>query len=481
MKKQLGFKCVLVISAGTLLWSFYGCSGTPDTRTAMPVEVPEAFSSAGTIALPDKWWQSFEDPALDILVEEGLKQNFSIRSTWDRLRQAEQVAAKAGASLLPSVTYEGAAVRTRRDTNDNISYSTAYTVGVAASYEVDLWGRVRSTQQAAALDAIAAREDVASAAITLSAAIAKTWYQLVEAWLQEKLVARQVETNEQVLAIITLQFRQGQVGAANIFRQRQLVESTRGQLINYQETAALLQHQLAILIGKTPGNWKPEVSDFLLTVSELPDTGVPSELLQRRPDLRSAQNAIAAADYRVSSAIADQYPRIGLSASAETNAARVRDLFDDWLASVAASAVGPVFDAGLRRAEVERTRAVLSERINTYAQKMLTAIGEVENAIQQEYYQRQSIANLQQQLVLAGQVSERTRESYLKGQVDYIRVLDALVSRQTLERNELSARRVLIDYRIDLCRSIAGGWELTQPKPATLQSEHQLTMRSLHE
>ncbi len=114
--------------------------------------------------------------------------------------------------MLPEVNYEGSARRTRQDYSNQVNYSNLYSAGMTVSYEADLWGRVKSVEQAAALDAMAAQEDVAAAAVTLSAAIAKAWYQRVEAGLQELLIAGQVETNEQVLSIITLQFRQGQVG-----------------------------------------------------------------------------------------------------------------------------------------------------------------------------------------------------------------------------------------------------------------------------
>lgn len=466
-------------SAGLLLLILCSCTVAPQGHLVAPVELPPAHSDSGAMPLPDKWWQAFEDAALDALIEEGLANNFSIRTAWDRLRQAEQTAIRTGADLLPDVDYQGSARRTRRDTNDQVIYTSDYSAGLAAGYEVDLWGRVRSLEQAATLDARAAAEDVAAAAVTLSAAIARVWYQWVEAGLLEQLIAAQEETNEQVLTIITLQFRQGQVGAANVFRQRQFVEATRGQLIAAQERTELLAHQLAILLGKAPGTWTPQFAGELITLPPLPDTGIPSELLQRRPDLRSTANAIYAADRRVYAAIANHYPRIALSASVETGSTRIGDLFDNWAASLAANIVGPLFDAGFRRAETERLRAVLSERINAYAQQTLFAVAEVEDALRQEHYQMLAIANLQQQLDLSRQVYERTRESYIKGQLDYLRVLDALVSSQTLERNELTARRVLIDRRIDLCRSIAGGWEMPRPEPATLEPEYLLSMRNI--
>jgi len=443
-----------------------GCRPVAKMLPPWPLDLPEGFSQTGAAQLPDKWWHVFGDPVLDGLIEEGVSQNFTIRSAWDRLRQAEAIAARTGATLLPDADYTAGARRTRQELNDQTLYSTRYNVGLAAAYEVDIWGRVHSSVQAAALDAAAAQEEVYAAAITLSANIARTWYQLVESRLQERLIADQIQTNENVLSIITLQFRQGQVGAANVFRQRQFVEATRGQLINAQERTALLTHQLAILLGKTPGVWQPQESELLVVPAELPATGIPSETLMRRPDLRSAAQAIAAADYRVYAAVAEQYPRISLSAGVETDSASTRDLFDNWLASLAANVVGPLFDGGARRAETERNRAVLSERIHNFAQKTLAAVGEVEDALRQDQYQKQSIANIQQQLALVERVYERTRESYLKGQLDYLRVLDALASRQTLQRNELTERRLLLEYRINLCRAIAGGWPMERPEIA---------------
>lgn len=448
---------------------FTGCV-TVERKAVLPVvPSPEAFSDSGHAALPAKWWQSFHDAELNDLIEQGLDGNFTIRAAWDRLSQAEQIAAKSGAALLPNVDYEAGAGRTRQEASGTTTYRSSYSIGLAAAYEVDLWGRVRSTQQAAVLDAEAVKENVQAAAITLSASIAKTWYQLAEAKQQADVIRNQADTNQKVLDIITLQFKQGQINAADVFRQRQLVESSRGQLIQIEETIVLLQHQLSLLLGRNPGQWWAQDTIDLLTPGELPDTSIPSEVLQRRPDVLSAYKAIQAADLRAAAAVADQYPRISIAATAETSSSRARDLFDDWLANLAVNLTGPLFDAGYQKAEVKRARAVLSESINNYAQTTLEAIKEVEDAINQEYYQRQYITSLQGQLELARKTLESTRINYLNGQLDYLRVLDSLVSVQSLERNELAARRELVEYRIDLCRAIAGGWEMTRPEQAKLQ------------
>ena len=454
-----------------------GCAFVRRKEPQPPVDTADSFSATGVVPLPEKWWESLNDPRLNDLIERALGNNFSIRSAWDRLSQAEQIAVKSGAKLLPDLNYRAEARRTRTEAEARSTptasegagtSSTNYSLGLIASYELDLWGRVRSSRQAAALDAESARENVSAAAITLSANVAKTWYQLAEAKQQSAVIQQQLENNQKVLDLITLQFRNGKADASDVLRQRQLIESSRGHLIQTREAIVLLQHQLSVLLGKRPGQWWSEETIDLIELSALPQVQVPSITLQQRPDVISAYKAVQAADLRVASAIADQYPSISITATAETSGADVGDLFDNWLASLAANILGPIFSGGTRKAEVERTRALLSQSVNDYGQKILLAIKEVEDAINQEYYQRQYVESLQQQFELAGQVYERTRQSYIKGKLGYLRVLESLISQQTLERNELSARRVLIERRIDLCRSIAGSWELKRPESAEL-------------
>ena len=459
----------MILTGAGLLFTGAGCRQIEPGNVRVSFELPETFSSTGTEQLPEQWWQSFNDPNLNVLIEQALSDNFSIRSAWDRLTQAEQIAIKTGASVYPSVSYQAGASRTRQEVGDTTAYASEYSAGLAASYEIDLWGGIQSSKQAAVMDVRAAQESVNTSAMSLSAAIAKTWYQLAEARQKSQVIVQQYETNNKVLKVIRLQFRQGQAKAADVFRQQQLAESSRGQYIQNEETVVLLQHQLSVLIGKTPGTWWSDEPIDLVSLGQMPTVDVPSVVIQRRPDVRAAYNAVLAADYRAAVAIADQYPAISLSGVVETSGSKAHDLFDDWLANLAANLTGPLFDAGFRKAEVRRSKAVLSERLNDYSQLVLESLQDVEDAIGREYYQRQYVENLQQQLQLSRQVYERTRQNYIKGQVDYIRVLESLVSQQTLERNELTARRTLIERRIDLCRAIASGWPLSRPEPATLE------------
>jgi outer membrane protein TolC len=260
----------------------------------------------------------------------------------------------------------------------------------------------------------------------------------------------------------------GKVWASDVFRQKQLVEASQGQLIQAEEQAKLLQHRLCVLVGRSPDQAWADQAMALIDLPPLPATGIPASMIQKRPDVASAFYAIRAADQRTAVAIANKYPAINLTGTLTTSESRVEALFDDWLASLAGSLAGPLFDAGLREAEAQRTRAVLSQAIHTYKQTVLESLKEVEDALVQETAQRAYIANLGMQLDLAKTAYDRIGQRYRYGQLDYLRVLESLESQQRLERSQLTAQRFLIDRRIDLCRALAGAWDMDRPEIASL-------------
>ncbi|HEX42883.1 MAG TPA: TolC family protein [Phycisphaerales bacterium] len=452
------------ILAGILVTMGGGCRRAVQ-EPILPVAVPETFSVSGTRPMVERWWEHFDDGQLNGLVDEALGGNFDLQAAWDRLAQAEAVARRAEATVWPWVDWTGSASTSRRDAKATGTTETqAHSLGLAAGYEVDLWGELASTRRAAWLDVEAQQEAVDTAAITISASVAATWYQLAEARAQVRIAQAQIVANKDVLEIVTVQFRNAVARAADVLRQRQLVASTESQLIAAQETVEVLQYRLAALLGRTPELAWGDRPVGLADVGELPAVGLPTEVLWRRPDVRQGYRQLQAADQRLAAAIADQYPRLSLSAGVSTfSGAPVRDLFRDWLTTLAANVAGPVFDAGLRKAEVERQRAIVSERVHTWSGTVLKALAEVETALSQERQQAMFLSSIREQLELARQTYERNRESFMKGQVDYIRVLESLQSLQALERSEVTARRTLIGRRIDLYRATAGSWDKPRP------------------
>lgn len=433
-------------------------------RVQTPVAVPEKFSQSGGEAAPAKWWTAFGDEDLNALVDEALAGNLTLRTTWDRLEQARAVARKSGAPLQPSLTGEAGAARTAsRTVGLGRSYRTDLSFGLVASYELDLWGRIRSTRDAADMDVRASQEDLRAAAITLAAQVAAAWYDLIEQRGQRTLLDGQIRTNQEYAELVSLRFGRGRVPVTDVLQQRQLVESTQAEKVLVDSRLAVLAHQLAALLGRPPSQAAAAPQGTLPTPGPLPATGLPAALIRRRPDVRAAYHAVRAADLRVAAAIADRFPRVSLTARAETSAGRLHDLFDNWLASLAANLTAPLLDGGLREAEVDRTRAAACERLHAYGQTTLNALTEVEDALAQERQQRRYVASLARQLDLSRKALAQTRERYTKGLTDYLRVLSTLQAHQRLERESLRARRELLGYRIDLYRALAGGWPMPAP------------------
>ncbi len=477
--KFFGSFALLVFALGA------GCAA-PDKPIVPPVGIADGFSATEGLPLPDQWWRSFDDPILDRLIDQALIENLDLRAAWDRLRQARAIARIEAATLIPNLDGTGGVDRSVRQTQTSgggnefpggteFDVEDTYALGLQVSYELDLWGRVRSTRDAAVFDAKASAEDLRTAALTLTASVADTWYQLVEQNAQVDLLEAQLELNENVTQLVETRFRQGQVGSLDVFQQRQLEESRRGDLALARGRAAIFEHQLAILLGQVPTKSVAPRIAKLLFPGPLPATGLPAALVQRRPDVRSAYYDVLAADRRVWAAVADRFPRISLTTDFNTDADAIRDLFDNYLATLAANLVAPLIDGGVRANEVTRVRAVLSERLDLYGQTILEAFGEIEDALTNEARQREFLRSLERQLEFATAALRGVRQGYLNGTNDYLRVLDAISTEQELQRSYLTARRELLQQRINLCRALGGSWELNAPPLTKLVVAHRRT------
>jgi NodT family efflux transporter outer membrane factor (OMF) lipoprotein len=443
-----------LFSAALLLTA---CAGTQE-RSPGPVELPSTFSQPGQAAVSDTWWTSFEDPALNQLIQRALTDNLSLRASYQRLRQARAVAARQSAGLFPSLDATAGAERQDSDTTDQ----TTFSAGLSASYEVDLWGRVQSLSEAESLRASATLADYQAAALSLSGEITNTWFQLLEQRSQRGLAKTQLETNRNVLKVIESRFAMGQSGSADVLRQRQLVSASQERLGSIEGEIAVFRNQLAVLLGQSPGGASLPENNTLPALPPLPETGLPAELVQRRPDLKQAWRVVQAADQDLAAAISNRFPRVSIEASASTQANDASELFDNWLASLAGNLLVPLIDGGERRAEVRRSEAVVAELVQQYGQAVLTAIREVEDALAREQQQKQRLESLEQQMHLADTTYRQLRNQYLNGTVSYIEVLTALQDKQDLQRTLLNAQQQLLTTRVALYRALAGSIEATR-------------------
>jgi len=446
---------VLLGTAALLLLVVPGCvnrDGVGNFRT----QDPDPFSPGGDFQPPDRWWLEFNEPRLNARVNEALSGSFTLAAARQRLAAARAIARREASDFFPDVN--GIADATTLFGPGETEKTSL--LGLDAAYQVDVWGEIEARVDAQRLRAAATREDYHALALTLSAEIARTWFSLIEANAQASLVQEQIDTNKMGLAAQEARFGRGFVRAADVLRQRQLVESTLEQAVVAKSRIEVLEHQMAVLLGDLPQSARYFPGETLPTLAPLPATGLPSELLRRRPDVRRDYLAFKAADRDLAAAISAQFPRISLTGSVLNIADRPETVFRDWFVSIGSQLVAPLIDGGQRRAEVDRTAAVTCELFNQYGQTMLIAFQEVEDNLAREQYQVERLKHLGAQVELARQSSEQLREQYQIGDTDYLSVLTAITGQQRLQRDMLSAQLELRLIRINLYLALAGGFDV---------------------
>jgi outer membrane protein, multidrug efflux system len=485
----------------------------PEARSADALPLPSEFTLyPDTEPAPERWWEAFQSEELNVLVEGSLDGNLSLRQMFARLTQAEMVARQAGAALKPSLNATGDLSGTLRhadqspgtdhldETNrklgavstlvnnaagagsasalsaaqsslqaantlltqtpemNHTATSRSYRFGLGSSYEIDLWGRVRAQEKAALLDLESSKEDVHGAMLSLSGLVVRQWLSAVAQEQGLALMRQQLELNKTTLERIELYWKNGQATALDIYQQRQIVAQTESLAAPLESALQTAHHELAVLLGRPPRADLSIQATALPQAPPLPTPGLPADLLARRPDVRSSGLRLASSDWRLGAAQADRLPSIRLSASASYGAEEFGLIFNNWMATLAGSLTGPIFDGGRRKAEVERSRAVVDERLAAYQANVLEAVKEVENTLFQEQKQVEYTHALESELEMAEHSHQLALERFSKGLNDYLPVLSALSRLQVLERNLLRAERERLELRVQLYVALGGAW-----------------------
>jgi multidrug efflux system outer membrane protein len=422
--------------------------------------LPDSFSIQESIYDPrQRWWETMGDEELNSFVDEALAGNQTLLSYWARFERAQALARKAGADLKPSLTGDAGASYTKIHTGDAGSTENEnYALGLIASYEVDLWGRIRAIHESALLEAEASREDLNGAAMTVAAEVSDRWIAILSQRLQRQLLEQQLVTNTTYLDLVELRFRKSLASALDVFQQRQLVERVRAQLPLIEMQERMLENQLAVLLGRMP-NQAPRISrQALPVIAAVPAAGLPVQLLQDRPDIAAALRRIEASDQDLAAARADRLPALRLTGSAAYDNDELEELFDNWIVNLAASLTGPIFDGSRRKAQVDINRAEVQQQLAEYRQVVLSAVREVEDALISETKIREHIAALENQLQAGQYALSEARTRYVNGLNDYLPVLTQLLSVQNLENDLIQRHEDLLVARINLYRAIGGSW-----------------------
>jgi outer membrane protein, multidrug efflux system len=450
------------------------CAHMPKGAAVLPVAVPASYGLAtGGEDHPDCWWTAFQDEELNGLVREALGSNFGVQQARHRLEQVQAVALRAGAERIPQLSLEGSAARSRSLGRDATGASVLQTgsqfgLNLAASYELDLWGRVSATKRAAVLDAQTASDSLDTAAMSLVAQISDTWYLLASLESRLALLRGQLESSADQVRLLELRFETGQATAVDVLQQREQLAALRTLEPRLEASLATGRHQLAVLLGRPPQLIDDLDPSGLPPLPALPDAGLPADLLEKRPDVRAALNAVRAENERAAAALADRLPALRLTASAGYAAPDAAELFDNWIWNIVGNLLAPVLDGGRRRAEVERSRAVASERLARCGEVLLNAMREVEDALVNESKQTELIARQAEQHDLARQTLKQARFRYERGLSDYLPVLTALGREQSVARALVAARRDHLSHRIQLYRALGGNWMQAELDDAAL-------------
>ncbi len=275
-------------------------------RPALHDPPPPEFSDSGESTTPDRWWTTFDNPDLSDRIEVALGDNYSLASAQNRVRAARAIARREASDLFGDLNGVVGLNSTFGPGQDR----TTLQLGLDGFYPIDLWGEIEARVNAQHLRANATGLDYQVIALDLSVEIARTWFSLIEAHAQVKLLENQIKTNRVGLDNQESRFGLGFIRSADVYRQRQLLESTLEQSVVAKGRIEVLEHQLAILLGEMPQTATYVTGADLPDLPPLPQAGLPSELLQRRPDVRRDYVAFQAADHDLASAISRQYPRL---------------------------------------------------------------------------------------------------------------------------------------------------------------------------
>ena len=453
-QSQLLFAGLVVTAAILSSCAVSGPHGAVTTVVEAGAEFQELSGIGGRSRAARKaepWWKSFNDRVLDKLIREALGKNFSLEAAGARIAQADAALRQAGGRLFPMVDAGGSYIAQWTDDGSPTDESTR--LGALLDWELDVWGRLRSARKARELERDASVADFFGARVLLSASVAETYFEILEQESQLRLLEEQIETGQTLLDLTELRFGQAQSSVVDVLQQRVQLAATETLKPGVEARLRQLEYALDVLLGRTPGSGAQVRYRELQPPPALPSAGVPSELLKNRPDLIATGQRVAAIDYEVAEAIADRLPRFNLGAS---TAATGAPTIDTVVAGAVGSIAGPVFDAGIRKAEVARRRAELKEAIAAYSQGYLAAIRDVETALVLERKQAERVSLLANQLDIAQRLLRESRNRYSQGLTDYLPVLTAVVTEQNLQRELVTSRRELLSFRVALHRALGG-------------------------
>ncbi len=365
-----------------------------------------------------KWWEIYGDPLLNQLEEEATTANQDLAAAFARVTQARAISRIDQADRVPRVDLNGSVGRTRTAGDFTLSgeggTGNSLSVPFDLSYEIDLWGRVRRNIEASVADAAASEADYQSLLLSLQAEVARNYFALRSLDSEIDLLQRTVALRRENLALVNSLFRNGEIGQLDVARAETELASTEADAVGLTKERSELEHALAVLTGKAASTFSLPASPLDIEVPAVAP-GLPSSILERRPDVATAERQMAAANARIGVAKTAFFPAISLTGSAGYASTETSGLFDwdnrTWALGPAVSL--PIFEAGRNASNLERARAAYEEAVAGYRQQVLVAFAEVEDALAGLRILNAQGAAQQRALEAARQAGQRLQSSVL--------------------------------------------------------------------
>ncbi|WP_284503081.1 efflux transporter outer membrane subunit [Caballeronia sp. AZ10_KS36] len=469
-----------------------GCSLAP-TYEKPDVNAPSAYketptlspSEAGTwkTAQPSEemmrgeWWTLFDDATLNDLERQAQDANQNLKAAAARVKEARAINQTARAGLFPTLDAGFGPTREKFSPasqflppNANVPAQTLWRAQASVSYEVDLFGRVSNSVQAANADTQQSEALFRSVQLALQADVAQNYFELRERDAELDVYTRTVKLREEALKLAERRFAEGDISELDVARAKSELATARSDAMTVQRLRAASEHSLAVLLGKTPAEFSMAANPLKPVTVHVPP-GLPSSLLERRPDIAAAERSMAAANARIGVAKAAFFPSLTLTGSGGFESATLGDLFN-WssrtflLGPFAGTMLNlPIFDGGRRKGNLANARAIYEEDVANYRQQVLVAFREVEDNLSDLRILETQTATQADAVNASVRAAQLSRTQYTEGAVNYLDVIDA-------ERTVLQSQRAAVQLAgaqavstVNLVRALGGGWGDAVPTP----------------
>lgn len=421
----------------------------------------------GDTAQRGPWWTLYGDPVLNDLMGKLDAANQNIAAAEANYRQAQALVQGSRASFFPTVGVSADVSRSGGSSSSNSSrlssvssVNNQYSLTGSVSWEADVWGKLRRTLEASRASAQASEADLAATRLSAQSTLAQSYFQLRVMDRQKKLLEETIDAYQHSLQLTQNRYQVGVSGKSDVAVATTQLENTRAQSIDLDWQRSQLEHAIAVLTGQPPSQFSLPPEVFEQQVPEIP-VGVPSALLERRPDVAAAERSAAAANAKIGVAAAAWYPDLTLSADGGFRSSLLGDLLTVparfW--SIGPSLALTVFDGGARQSQVDQARAAYDAQAATYRQTVLTALKEVEDYLAQ-------LRSMQAEQVVQNRALTSARESlqlmlnqYKAGTVDYLSVATVQATALSTERSALSLTGSRLTASVQLIAAMGGGWE----------------------